>query len=175
VSAPQPAELLIEHGAVFTVDADRRRFDDGFVHVRGAEIVAVGPHQELDEAAVRSAQRVDARGCIVIPGLINTHQHHWYNLFKGLGAGMLLEQWIENLLKPTAQAIEPAEIAVAGRLAALEMLSTGTRSAPRRSSRWSMPGCDSSSPRRCDRTISTRSWRSPRRSMAGGTAPATAA
>jgi 5-methylthioadenosine/S-adenosylhomocysteine deaminase len=126
VSTPEPAELLIERGAVYTVDAERRRFDDGYVHIRGREIAAVGPREELDEAAVQSAHRVDARGCIVVPGLINTHQHHWYNLFKGLGAGMLLEQWIENLLKPTALAIQPAEIEIAGQLAALEMLSTGT-------------------------------------------------
>ena len=29
---------------------------------------------------------------IVLPGLINLHQHHWYNLFKGLAPGMLLEE-----------------------------------------------------------------------------------
>jgi 5-methylthioadenosine/S-adenosylhomocysteine deaminase len=62
----------------------------------------------------------------VIPGLINTHQHHWYNLFKGLGGGMLLEQWIQNLLKPTAEALSAAEMEVASRLSCLEMLGTGT-------------------------------------------------
>ena len=31
---------------------------------------------------------IDARGCIVLPGLINMHQHHWYTLFKGLADGI---------------------------------------------------------------------------------------
>jgi 5-methylthioadenosine/S-adenosylhomocysteine deaminase len=118
--------LLIEGGAVVSMDGERSRHSDGYVLLEGAEIAAVGSRADLDPAVASAATRVDARGCVVVPGLINTHQHHWYNLFKGLGAGMLLEQWIQNLLKPTAEAITPAEIEVAGRLASLEMLGTGT-------------------------------------------------
>lgn len=120
------AAVLIEGGAVVTMDAERSRHVDGYVLVRGSEIAAVGSRSELDPADATGATRVDAGGCVVVPGLINTHQHHWYNLFKGLGAGMLLEQWIQNLLKPTAEAITAAEIEIAGRLACLEMLGTGT-------------------------------------------------
>ena len=92
--------------------------------VRDGAIEAVGAAAEAP--ALEPDERIDARGCIVVPGLINTHQHHWYNLFKGLGAGMLLEQWIQNLLVPTARALTPRDLEVSGRLACLEMLSTGT-------------------------------------------------
>jgi 5-methylthioadenosine/S-adenosylhomocysteine deaminase len=116
--------LLVEGGAVAAMDAERRVLDDGFVLVRDGAIEAVGPAGERPDVEVD--ERIDARGCIVVPGLINTHQHHWYNLFKGLGGGMLLEQWIQNLLVPTARAITPHELEVAGRLACVEMLTTGT-------------------------------------------------
>ena len=107
------------------MDAGGRLHPDGWVLIGDGAILAVGSGQDPGPAAA-GATRVDTSGCVVVPGLINTHQHHWYNLFKGLGSGMLLEQWIENLLRPTAAAIGSAEIEVAARLAALEMLAGGT-------------------------------------------------
>ncbi|MCD6013942.1 MAG: amidohydrolase [Solirubrobacterales bacterium] len=127
MSADLPASpVLVEGGTVVTMDAARSRYDDGYVLVRDGEIAAVGPRSELTADEVAGAIRIDAAGCVIVPGLINTHQHHWYNLFKGLGGGMRLEQWIQNLLRPTAEAITPVEIEIASRLACLEMLLTGT-------------------------------------------------
>lgn len=125
MNGPQARELVISGGVVITMGADRARFDPGFVHIRDGGIEAVGPAAEAPSTE-RIASRIDARGCVVVPGLINAHQHPWYNLFKGLGGGMLLEQWIQNLLAPTAAAMTPAELEVSSRLAGLEMLSTGT-------------------------------------------------
>jgi 5-methylthioadenosine/S-adenosylhomocysteine deaminase len=117
--------MLIEGGLVITMDPGRRRFEDGVVLIEDGAIVAVGTRSELPPAA-GGGERIDASGCLVVPGFINTHQHHWYNLFKGLGGGMLLEQWIENLLRPTAAALRPTDLEASGRLACLEMLGTGT-------------------------------------------------
>lgn len=122
--ASPPATTLLENGIVITVDDDRRRFDPGHLLIRDGAIAAVGPAAELQVPA--DAVRIDVAGCIVVPGLVNCHQHHWYNLFKGLGGGMLLEQWIQNLLMPTAAAIRPRDMEAAARLAGLEMLATGT-------------------------------------------------
>jgi 5-methylthioadenosine/S-adenosylhomocysteine deaminase len=121
-----PSSVVVEGGTVVTMDAARSRHDDGYVLVQDGAIAEVGERSELSEGVADGSVRLDAGGCVVVPGLINTHQHPWYNLFKGLGGGMLLEQWIQNLLRPTAEAIGPAEIEVASRLACLEMLLTGT-------------------------------------------------
>ncbi|HZU08092.1 MAG TPA: amidohydrolase [Chloroflexota bacterium] len=117
--------ILIQGGYVVTVDGARRVFDPGYVATEGQRIAAVGPSSaapapdDFDEV-------IDARGCIVVPGFINTHQHHWYNLFKGLGRGMLLERWIRELLVPAGAQLGRAEMEVSSRLACLEMLGTGT-------------------------------------------------
>jgi 5-methylthioadenosine/S-adenosylhomocysteine deaminase len=115
--------LLVEGGHVFAADAGGREFPDGYVLVRGDVIEAVGP---ASEAPAEADERIDASGCVVVPGFVNTHQHPWYCLFKDLGSGMLLEQWIGNLLEPTARAMGPAELEVSSRLAALEMIASGT-------------------------------------------------
>jgi 5-methylthioadenosine/S-adenosylhomocysteine deaminase len=117
--------LLVHGGCVVTMDAARTRFDDGFVLARDGVIEAVGPAAEMPDPATVD-ERLDASGCIVAPGLVNTHQHHWYDLFKTLGGGMLLEQWIQNLLVPTARAVTADDLAAAARLAGLEMVGTGT-------------------------------------------------
>lgn len=116
--------MLVDHGYVVTMDASASRFEDGYVLVRDGVIDAVGHASDRPTEPVDV--RLDAGGCVVVPGLINTHQHHWYNLFRGLGGGMLLEQWIENLLVPTATAMRPDDFAAASRLSCLEMLTTGT-------------------------------------------------
>jgi 5-methylthioadenosine/S-adenosylhomocysteine deaminase len=120
------ATLLIEGGFVVTVDANARVIDDGAVAIRDGIIVDVGPTAEVAARIGPEAERIDARGCIVVPGFVNTHQHLWYGLFKGLGGGLLLERWVEQLLLPTAASITAADAAVSSYLCAFEMLASGT-------------------------------------------------
>lgn len=117
--------MLITGGHVVTMNDDRHEYPGGFVMIRGSRIDSVGP-----AVAAPRADEVDetiaAHGCVVIPGLINTHQHDWYNLFKGLGDGMLLESWIFDLLVPVSKALTLDALRAASRLACLEMIGTGT-------------------------------------------------
>ena len=71
-------------------------------------------------------QVIDASGSIVVPGLINMHQHHWYTLFKGLADGFLLEDWVTGLLLPLSLKLDANAMRVSSTLAGMEMLSTGT-------------------------------------------------
>jgi 5-methylthioadenosine/S-adenosylhomocysteine deaminase len=116
--------VLIKNGYVVTVDPSRRVFDGGFVMVgEDGRIAAVGPG---NEAPTGASEVIDATGMIVIPGLMNLHQHTWMNLFKGLADGWLLEPWVFGLVQPSIEAMTYEDILVSSRLAALEMLRTGT-------------------------------------------------
>src|ERR1700748_638711 len=118
------ARLLIENGYVVTVDPARNVYPGGYVVVDDSHITAVGasgaaPSGSFDEV-------LDARGCIVVPGLINMHQHHWYTLFKGLADGYLLEDWVTDFLLPLSQKLDEPAMRVSSWLAGMEMLATGT-------------------------------------------------
>ncbi len=76
-------DLLVSGGTVITMDKSRRVLDDGAVAVRGDAIVAVGPRADL-EAHYEASRRIDAHGTIILPGLINGHQHAPMVLFRGL-------------------------------------------------------------------------------------------
>lgn len=71
------ARTLLKNGYVVTVDGGRAVHPGGYVAIDGATIAAVGPAKTMPDASGFD-QVVDVGGCIVMPGLINMHQHHWY-------------------------------------------------------------------------------------------------
>src|ERR1700733_11699354 len=95
---------LIVNGYVVTVDDVRSVHPGGYVAIDGSRISAVGPAAETPPHD--GCEVIDAKGAIVLPGLINMHQHHWYTLFKGLADGYLLEDWVSDLLLPLSLRID---------------------------------------------------------------------
>jgi len=116
--------FLIQNGYVVTMNTEREVFDGGFVAVSDGKIEAVGPVSALPEKPYD--ETLDASRMIVLPGLINMHQHHWYNLFKGLCDGMLLEPWVFNFVLPVVERLTAEDLRASAYLAALEMVRTGT-------------------------------------------------
>jgi 5-methylthioadenosine/S-adenosylhomocysteine deaminase len=116
--------VLIKNGYVITVDHRRSVHPDGFVLINGSKIECVGSSAELPTGAVD--RTIDARGMAVIPGLINAHQHFYYHLFKGLGHGLLLEDWFPHLVFPVLPHLTDDDMELTSYLAGIEMLSTGT-------------------------------------------------
>ncbi|HEY1365352.1 MAG TPA: amidohydrolase family protein [Xanthobacteraceae bacterium] len=116
--------VLIKNGYVVTVDRRRNVYPGGFVLLDGNRIESVGDAAELPKQPVD--RTIDARGMIVIPGLINVHQHFYYHLFKGLGHGLLLEDWFPHLVFPVLPHLTDDDMELTSYLAGIEMLSTGT-------------------------------------------------
>ena len=119
------SRILIANGYVVTVDAARNVYPGGFVAVDGGKISAVGPSGQTPKPD-GFEEVIDAAGAIVVPGLINMHQHHWYTLFKGLADGFLLEDWVSDLLLPLSLKMDAHAMRVSSYLAGMEMLATGT-------------------------------------------------
>src|SRR5215467_12766730 len=116
---------LIKNGYVVTVNAGRDVWPDGYVVLAGRDIASVGPAADAPHPNDFDTV-IDAQGAIVLPGLINMHQHHWYTLFKGLADGYLLEDWVANFLLPLAKQLGPEAMRISSAVAAMEMLATGT-------------------------------------------------
>jgi 5-methylthioadenosine/S-adenosylhomocysteine deaminase len=115
---------LLTNGYVVTVDGDRAVYPSGFVHVEGDRIVGVGPMSEL--AARTADETLDVHGMLVMPGLINLHNHHWASLFKNTGEGLLLEPWLDQVTIPLMLQLTNETLRTAAYLGAIEMLRTGT-------------------------------------------------
>jgi cytosine/adenosine deaminase-related metal-dependent hydrolase len=73
-------DLLIRNAAlVATVDADRRELAGGWIAVTDGLVSGVGSSTDPEPEAARV---IDAEGCLVTPGLINTHHHLFQNLTR---------------------------------------------------------------------------------------------
>ncbi len=116
--------LLVHGGTVVTMDAERRVLEEGAVAVADGAILEVGPAHELRRRHPE-AERIDAAGQLVLPGLVNAHVHGPDSLFRGLVEDLPLEAWLECLWRAERRFVSPESVALGARLALAEMLSGG--------------------------------------------------
>ena len=124
--AKDKADLLVVHGTVVTMDAQRRIIDDGAVAIRGDSIAAVGKSAEI-ESQSEAPKIIDAHAAIVMPGLINGHTHAGMSLFRGIADDLSLDEWLNKYIFPAeARNVTEDFVVRASRLSLLEMLRGGT-------------------------------------------------
>jgi 5-methylthioadenosine/S-adenosylhomocysteine deaminase len=117
---------IVTGGIVVTVDGARNVYAPGSVAIDGGTIAAVGPTAEI-AARFKSSEQIDATGSIVIPGLINLHAHAPMVLYRGLADDLRLEDWLQKYIFPAeAKTVSPEMVRIGTRLAALEMIKSGT-------------------------------------------------
>lgn len=123
---PRVVSLVITNGTIVTMDGARRVLGGGAIAIDGPTIVAVDRAAAI-ASAYRGRATIDARGAIVMPGLINTHTHAPMVLYRGLADDLALMDWLQKYIFPAeAKTVSPAFVAAGTRLAALEMIRSGT-------------------------------------------------
>lgn len=120
---------LLIRGATFLLRDAFRIERDVDLLVEHSRIVAVGPQLSCPA----NTPVLDAAGCAVIPGLINSHTHLYQNWLKGIGAGLTLVPWCDAAIFPLVDVIKQEHAAGNLRpsylwtvLASLEMIRAGT-------------------------------------------------
>ncbi len=122
------ATLLIRNADVLvTMDGARREIAGGALLARDGVIEAVGRAATLPREA---DEIVDAAGCVVTPGLINTHHHMYQNLTRAVPAGQdaLLFGWLQSLY-PIWTRIGPDEVRISALVALAELALSGCTTA----------------------------------------------
>ena len=118
--------MVVTNGTVVTMDAAGRVITNGAVAIDGSDIVAVGTADAIGRR-FRGAETIDAAGGVVMPGLINTHTHAPMVLFRGLADDLALMEWLTKYIFPAeAKTVSPEFVRAGTRLAALEMIQSGT-------------------------------------------------
>jgi 5-methylthioadenosine/S-adenosylhomocysteine deaminase len=112
--------LLLRNATILTMD-DGLTLVEGSVSIRDGRIAAVGDVAEADHDTV-----IDARGGYVLPGFVQTHVHLCQTLFRGFADDMPLLEWLKTRVWPMEAAHTPSTLRASVRLAAAELLRTGT-------------------------------------------------
>jgi len=102
------ADLLVSDALlVATVDDERREIPGGWVAITGGLVSAIGGSSDPTPPA---AERLSAAGCLVTPGLINTHHHIYQNLTRSYAPAVngSLFQWLTTLYPLWARLDEEA-------------------------------------------------------------------
>jgi cytosine/adenosine deaminase-related metal-dependent hydrolase len=123
--------LLIENAEVLvTMDDERREIDNGALLVCDNVIEMLGDsvalNRVLDAQGLQVDRRIDARGCVVVPGLVNCHHHLYQTLTRsiGTGAGKSLFDWLQALYPIWGQ-MDAEAIYVSARLGLVELMLSG--------------------------------------------------
>jgi len=118
-------DRLFTGGIVVTMDRRRNVFLDGAVAVRGSDIVAVGPSDQITRR-FEAEEVVDCRGTIVTPGLINSHTHVPMSLLRGLADDLRLDVWLLGYMMPVErECVTPEFVRWGTLLSCAEMICSG--------------------------------------------------
>lgn len=114
-------ETLIQNAdTVLTMDDDNRVLKHADVLIRDGQIVAVGQGLQTVGEVMRGA------GCVVTPGLVNTHHHLYQNLTRAVPGAQdaLLFCWLQRLY-PIWSRFGPEEMFVSAQLGLVELALSG--------------------------------------------------
>ena len=116
--------MLIRNALVIARPASEAPFF-GWVRVRGNRIAALGEGEPPAEIGADATQVIDAKGRILIPGLVNAHAHSHSSLTRGSAEGMTLEPWLKAVIREQSQ-LTPEQARVSAYATYAEMLLSGT-------------------------------------------------
>jgi cytosine/adenosine deaminase-related metal-dependent hydrolase len=118
--------MLFENATIITLDAERRIIRDGTLAVSGSRLAGVGKRDEIRRQFAQDKDRVDLKGMVVIPGLVNTHVHLSQALIRGCVDDMGLIDFLAKGIWVLMGNYDEDDGRISTELCILEMLKSGT-------------------------------------------------
>lgn len=115
--------ILIKGGRVVTMD-ENNSIVRGDLLIRDGRIAGIGGDNSTDVDEV-----IDASGCAVLPGFVQTHLHLCQTLFRGAADDLALIDWLKKRIWPMEAAHTPESIRASAQLSIAELVRGGTTSA----------------------------------------------
>src|SRR6266542_1044118 len=112
--------ILIKGGTVVTMDREDS-IVRGDLLIRDGRIAAISKDIETETTEV-----IEAGGCAVLPGFVQTHLHLCQTLFRGAADDLSLIDWLKKRVWPMEAAHTPESIRASARLGIAELMKSGT-------------------------------------------------
>lgn len=116
--------ILFADAWLITMNERREVLESASVCVEKDRIAAVGASQDL-QRRFPTAEVVDCKGRIVMPGMVNTHTHLFQTLLKGLGDDMVLKKWFICMTGPSGVHLTPEDAHIAALHGCIESIRSG--------------------------------------------------
>jgi len=120
--APEPGQpIVFRNGIVLTMDDAHTVLPDGDVLVVDGKIAGVGVGLAVPEGAFE----IDAKGGIVMPGMVDTHRHMWQTAMRAYGADWTLTQYFVWYYLQHGMKFRPQDYAAGNLISALDAIESG--------------------------------------------------
>lgn len=119
----QEADLLI-YGCTIIPVVPQGIIADGLIAVKDGRIIFVGRRSQAE--MFTAERKIDARGKVALPGLVNCHTHVAMTLFRGIAEDKPLDQWLREDIWPLEAKLKPDDVYAGALLGCLEMIKSGT-------------------------------------------------
>lgn len=117
---------LITNGLILTLNTKRDIINNGAILIKNGKISKIGTTSEL--SVCTADEIIDARGQIVLPGLVNAHTHTAYYMMRGLGMDRDLLDWLKDTMWPWLIGMDEEDAYLTSLLGYVECLRSGTTS-----------------------------------------------
>lgn len=114
-------KILIQNGVVLTMASEEPKPATIDILIEGERIVQIGNIPHIDDATV-----INAAGKVVMPGLINCHNHAYMALLRGYCDDLRLFEWLSEKMWPAEGRMNGEDIYWGTMLSAAEMIKSGT-------------------------------------------------
>src|ERR1051325_1384694 len=111
--------ILIKNGTLLTMDKDNN-IVQGHLLIRDGRIAGIGATTESADL------KIDATGCVVLPGFVQTHIHLCQTIFRGAADDLPLLDWLKKRVWPLEAAHSAASVRASARLGVAELIKGGT-------------------------------------------------
>ena len=119
-------KTTIKNAIVITSDDDFSIYENGMVLINDGKIDYVGECDKKTETAFAAKEVIDAKGNIIMPGLVNAHTHLPMTLFAGYGSGLPLKEWLEDKIWPAEAKLTGEDVYIGSKMGIAQMLLSGT-------------------------------------------------
>jgi 5-methylthioadenosine/S-adenosylhomocysteine deaminase len=120
-------DILITGGTLLTMSAEMEIIEDAVIAIKDGIIVTVGNKGEKTFSNHETKEVIDASGCIIMPGLVNTHTHLPMVCFRGMADDLPLMEWLNNHIFPAETRFVNKKMVYEGAMLAMaEMILSGT-------------------------------------------------
>lgn len=113
--------MIIKNGQVVLFENEDVVIKNKDIKIENGKITKIDDNIDNENDEI-----IDAKGNIVMPGLINTHSHIAMSIFRGTFEGCNLYTWLHEKVWPIEDNLTKSQIYNASKLSFLEMISTGT-------------------------------------------------
>ncbi len=120
-------DIIITGGTLLTMSAGTDIIEDCFVGIKDGVIVVAGKNTDRENDTCKATETIDASGCIVMPGLVNTHTHIPMVCFRGMADDLPLMEWLSKHIWPVEMRFVNKKMVYNGAMLAMaEMILSGT-------------------------------------------------